>query len=39
MKVNHKNQWKYFVNKNVLSFVLNVATLSVFFGIFWGGVP
>ena len=30
MKVKHKNQWKYFVNKNVLSFVLNVATLSVF---------
>ena len=26
----HKNQCKYFMNKNVLSFVLNVATLCVF---------
>ena len=28
--VRHKNQWKYFLNKNVLSFVLNLATLSAF---------
>ena len=29
--VKHKNKSKYFLNKNVLSFVSNVATLSAFF--------
>ena len=29
--IKHKNQWEYFLNKSVLSIVLNVAILSAIF--------
>ena len=35
IKVKHKNQWQCFLNKNVLSSVLNVATLSSFLAYSW----
>ena len=35
IKVKHRNQWQCFLNKNVLSSVLNVATLSAFLAYSW----
>ena len=35
IKVKRKNQWQCFLNKNVLSSVLNVATLSAFLAYSW----